>query len=108
MVKYAIFPDILEKSLPPHSSYFGGSHPGLSSWVDEGSNRNLPCFAILCREEWHGGRDGMAIVQERQTGVMQFPGLSKDPEISFSSFKGYVGLGHFAIQQKVAEHCKST
>ena len=50
----------------------------------------------------------MAIVQERQTRAVQFPGLSKDPEISFSSFGGYVGLGHFAVQQKLAQLCKST
>ena len=50
----------------------------------------------------------MAIVRESQTRAMQFPGLSKDPEISFSSFGGYVGLGHFAVQQKFSQHCKST
>ena len=49
----------------------------------------------------------MAIVRESQTRAMQFPGLSKDPEISFSSFGGYVGLGHFAVQQKLAQLCKS-
>ena len=55
MVKYAIFPDILEKSLPPHSSYLDGSHPGLSSWVNEGRSKNLHVLLFFA------GKSGMEV-----------------------------------------------